>query len=94
MMSGSISTATSSASGASGTPIALAIGPTEITKLIVPGSETELSDTRKATNTPAISAADLEVRDIIGLTYNPLTRRYKLEADVEVNYMIQTLKEA
>ena len=39
-------------------------------------------------------AADLEVRDIIGLTYNPLTRRYKLEADVEVNYMIQTLKEA
>ena len=39
-------------------------------------------------------AADLEVRDIIGLTYNPLTRRYKLEADVEVHYMIQTLKEA
>ena len=36
----------------------------------------------------------LRVRDIIGLTYNPLTRRYKLEADVEVNYMIQTLKEA
>jgi 2-polyprenyl-6-hydroxyphenyl methylase/3-demethylubiquinone-9 3-methyltransferase len=39
-------------------------------------------------------AAGLEVKDIIGLTYNPLTKRYKLEADVDVNYMIQTLKEA
>ena len=39
-------------------------------------------------------AAGLEVKDIIGLTYNPLTRQYKLEADVDVNYMIQTLKEA
>ena len=39
-------------------------------------------------------AAGLNVQDIIGLTYNPLTRQYKLEADVDVNYMIQTLKEA
>ena len=38
--------------------------------------------------------AGLQVQDIIGLTYNPLTRQYKLEADVDVNYMIQTLKEA
>ena len=38
-------------------------------------------------------AAGLEVKDIIGLTYNPLTKRYKLEADVDVNYMIQTLRE-
>jgi 2-polyprenyl-6-hydroxyphenyl methylase/3-demethylubiquinone-9 3-methyltransferase len=37
--------------------------------------------------------AGLSVRDIIGLTYNPLTRTYKLEADVDVNYMIQTLRE-
>jgi len=38
--------------------------------------------------------AGLAVKDIIGLTYNPLSKRYKLEADVDVNYMIQTLKEA
>ena len=38
--------------------------------------------------------AGLQVKDIIGLTYNPLSKRYKLEADVDVNYMIQTLKEA
>ena len=37
-------------------------------------------------------AAGLEVKDIIGLTYNPLTKHYKLAADVDVNYMIQTLR--
>jgi 2-polyprenyl-6-hydroxyphenyl methylase/3-demethylubiquinone-9 3-methyltransferase len=38
--------------------------------------------------------AGLQVKDIIGLTYNPLSKRYKLAADVDVNYMVQTLKEA
>lgn len=37
-------------------------------------------------------AAGLEVRDMIGLTYNPLTKHYKLEDDVDVNYMVQTLR--
>ena len=32
--------------------------------------------------------AGLRVDEIIGLTYNPVTRRYKLEDDVDVNYMI------
>ena len=36
----------------------------------------------------------LLVKDIIGLTYNPLTKHYKLSPDVDVNYMIQTLREA
>jgi len=36
----------------------------------------------------------LAVRDIIGLTYNPLTKHYKLSPDVDVNYMIQTVREA
>lgn len=36
--------------------------------------------------------AGLRVDEIIGLTYNPLTRHYKLEKDVEVNYMIATTR--
>lgn len=32
--------------------------------------------------------AELDMQDIIGLTYNPLLRHYKLAADVDVNYMI------
>ena len=35
----------------------------------------------------------LEVKDIVGLTYNPLSKTYKLGADVDVNYMIQTRRE-
>ena len=38
--------------------------------------------------------AGLEVKDIIGLTYNPLTKHYKLANDVDVNYMVQTKREA
>ena len=36
--------------------------------------------------------AGFQVQDIIGLTYNPLTKIYKLEADVDVNYMLRTTK--
>lgn len=38
-------------------------------------------------------AAGLELKDVIGMTYNPLTKHYKLGPDVDVNYMIQTLRE-
>ena len=37
--------------------------------------------------------ANLAVKDIVGLTYNPLSKTYKLGSDVDVNYMIQTLRE-
>jgi len=37
-------------------------------------------------------SAGLKVDEIIGLTYNPLTRKYKLEDDVDVNYMIAVTK--
>jgi 2-polyprenyl-6-hydroxyphenyl methylase/3-demethylubiquinone-9 3-methyltransferase len=32
-------------------------------------------------------AADLELRDISGMTYNPLTSIYSLGRDVDVNYL-------
>jgi len=32
--------------------------------------------------------AGLEVRDFTGLTYNPLTHRYRLDDDVSVNYLV------
>ncbi len=32
--------------------------------------------------------AGLEVRDITGMTYNPLTRQYRLGRDVDVNYLM------
>ena len=36
--------------------------------------------------------ADLEVDDMTGLHYNPLTRRYWLAPNVDVNYMISTVR--
>lgn len=38
-------------------------------------------------------AADLTLDDITGLTYNPLTRRYRLSRDVDVNYMVHGRRE-
>jgi len=35
-----------------------------------------------------IDAAELSAQEMTGLTYNPLTRRYRLGRDVQVNYMI------
>ncbi len=40
----------------------------------------------------ACRQAGLRVDEIIGLTYNPLTKNYKLEPDVDVNYMIATTR--
>jgi len=39
-----------------------------------------------------IRDAGLSMHDIIGMTYNPLTKRYKLGKDVDVNYMVYTSK--
>ncbi len=37
--------------------------------------------------------AKLQLHDIIGLTYNPLTKFYKLSKNTDVNYMIHTQKQ-
>jgi len=38
-------------------------------------------------------AAGLELKDMTGMTYNPITKRYKLDAnDVDVNYLIHCVK--
>jgi len=36
----------------------------------------------------------LAMNDIVGLTYNPLTKQYKLTDNADVNYMVQTTREA
>lgn len=37
-------------------------------------------------------AAGLEVAGITGMSYNPLSKRYTLDADVSVNYLLHTIK--
>ncbi|SDX70559.1 bifunctional 2-polyprenyl-6-hydroxyphenol methylase/3-demethylubiquinol 3-O-methyltransferase UbiG [Marinobacter mobilis] len=35
--------------------------------------------------------ADLEIRDLTGMTYNPITKIYRLGRDVDVNYMMHAV---
>ena len=37
--------------------------------------------------------AGLRVAEVIGMTYNPLTRRYRLEADCDVNYLVRCVRD-
>lgn len=42
-----------------------------------------------------IRQADLSLQNMTGLTYNPITKNYKLNPrDVDVNYMVHTVKDA
>lgn len=36
--------------------------------------------------------ADLELHEILGMTYNPFTRQYRLERDVAVNYLVHSTR--
>jgi 2-polyprenyl-6-hydroxyphenyl methylase/3-demethylubiquinone-9 3-methyltransferase len=36
--------------------------------------------------------AGLQIEEVIGMRYNPLTRAYSLGADVSVNYLLRTRK--
>jgi 2-polyprenyl-6-hydroxyphenyl methylase/3-demethylubiquinone-9 3-methyltransferase len=38
-------------------------------------------------------AAGLRVMEVMGMTYNPLTRRYRLEADCDVNYLLRCVRD-
>jgi 2-polyprenyl-6-hydroxyphenyl methylase/3-demethylubiquinone-9 3-methyltransferase len=38
-------------------------------------------------------AAGLRVLEVIGMTYNPLTQRYRLEADCDVNYLLRCVRD-
>lgn len=40
----------------------------------------------------SVRAAGLEMQDIIGMTYNPILKSYKLAKDVDVNYMMYAVK--
>jgi 2-polyprenyl-6-hydroxyphenyl methylase/3-demethylubiquinone-9 3-methyltransferase len=38
--------------------------------------------------------ADLRVAEMTGMTYNPLTKHYRLERDCDVNYLLRCVKDA
>ncbi|HBK48050.1 MAG TPA: bifunctional 3-demethylubiquinol 3-O-methyltransferase/2-polyprenyl-6-hydroxyphenol methylase, partial [Pseudomonas sp.] len=76
------------------TPYLLAIFVSVYILMILPRGTHDFKNFSRPSDLRAFSRdAALHVKNIIGLTYNPLTKHYKLNSDVDVNYMIQTLRE-
>ena len=69
------------------------IGAEYLLKMLPRGTHDFRKFIRPSEMGPWCRDAGLEVKDIVGLTYNPLSKTYKLGNDVDVNYMIQTLRE-
>ena len=40
----------------------------------------------------SIRTHNLNLNDLSGMTYNPITKRYKLSRDVDVNYIVHAKK--
>ncbi|MCU7933327.1 MAG: bifunctional 2-polyprenyl-6-hydroxyphenol methylase/3-demethylubiquinol 3-O-methyltransferase UbiG [Candidatus Thiodiazotropha sp. (ex Dulcina madagascariensis)] len=69
------------------------IGAEYLLKLLPKGTHDYAKFIRPSELNAWIREADLISRDMIGLSYNPLTQTYKLGEDVDVNYMITTEKQ-
>lgn len=69
------------------------IGAEYVLNLLPKGTHDYQKFIRPAELAQWIRAAGLELDDMIGLTYNPLSKRYRLKSgDVSVNYMVRTRK--
>lgn len=69
------------------------IGAEYLLKLLPRGTHDYAKFIRPSELAGWIRAAGLELVDMTGLTYNPLTKRYKLQPrDVSVNYLVHAIK--
>ncbi|MCL4148860.1 UNVERIFIED_CONTAM: hypothetical protein GTU68_017366 [Idotea baltica] len=68
------------------------VGAEYVLKLLPKGTHEFNKFIRPAELDEHCRAADVNVTEITGLTFNPLTKIYKLENDVAVNYMMQAKK--
>lgn len=71
------------------------VGAEYLLKLLPKGTHEYSKFIRPSELATWIREADLQLQDMTGLTYNPLTKRYKLDPrDVDVNYMVHVKKPA
>lgn len=64
------------------------VGAEYILNMVPKGTHEYKSFIKPSELASAARANQLEVRDITGMTYNPLTRHYKLGRDIDVNYLM------
>jgi 2-polyprenyl-6-hydroxyphenyl methylase / 3-demethylubiquinone-9 3-methyltransferase len=70
------------------------IGAEYILKLLPRGTHDYARFVRPSELAHWCRAAGLRAAEMTGMTYNPLTRRYRLEADTSVNYLLACVKDA
>jgi 2-polyprenyl-6-hydroxyphenyl methylase/3-demethylubiquinone-9 3-methyltransferase len=68
------------------------IGAEYLLKLLPKGTHDYAKFIKPAELARMAREAGLEMNDLIGMTYNPLTKIYKLEADTDVNYLVACQK--
>ena len=71
------------------------IGAEYLLKLLPKGTHDYQKFIKPSELAQAIRSAGLQIKDMTGMTYNPLTKRYRLNPrDVDVNYLIHAQKPA
>lgn len=68
------------------------IGAEYILKMLTPGTHDYKKFIKPSELARWIRAAGIEMKDMTGLTYNPLNKNYKLTQDIDVNYMVHARK--
>jgi len=68
------------------------VGAEYLLKLLPKGTHDYAKFIRPSELATAIRDAHLTLQDMIGMTYNPLTKRYRLEPNVGVNYLVHAKK--
>ena len=68
------------------------IGAEYVLRLLPKGTHDYHKFIRPSELAAAIRQADLQLKSMIGLHYNPLTQHYWLASNVDVNYMVHTVK--
>lgn len=70
------------------------VGAEYVLRLLPRGTHEYAKFIRPSELAEAIRAAGLVVKEVTGMTYNPITKRYKLGHDTTVNYLIHASKPA
>lgn len=68
------------------------VGAEHILKMLPKGTHEFKKFIRPSELASYVRAAGFELNDLTGMTYNPLTKRYKLGQDVDVNYLMYAVK--
>lgn len=68
------------------------VGAEHILKMLPKGTHEYKKFIKPSELTRYVRQADLEFKDITGMTYNPILKEYKLGNDVDVNYLVHATK--